>query len=353
MSAILSDAATLNDYPDAIEDDDAFMNALFEGETDEVKDAPKEPSEEDDEEKKDETTTDDETNDDDEASDQDDPEDEDGEGEDDGEAQEDEPKAKKFVEVDDDTYVKIKVDGEDREVKVADLNRLWGQEAALTRKSQEVSTAKTQYDEGTAKNVAAYNVLLQRATERAEEYRKLPWTQLMRDQNIPNEQLTALQDEAKRAFEDEAFLKNSIDGFMQKVQSDQLEARKTAAVECLKALNDTANPNHIKGWNEAVYNDIRNFSTEMGVPVEMTNSITNPAVIKILHMAMQFKRGASKVQTVKVKKTPTKIVKSTASAPPARSSAKQVVTKQAVAKATKSGDVNDAIAAFEAMFGDD
>lgn len=348
MSAIQADAAHLNDYPEALDDEDAFMNALFDDKTDEVTDAPKEPSEEDEEENE-ERTTDDEANDDEEASEET-PEEEDGEGEDDGEAQDDEAKAKKFVEVDDDTYVKIKVDGEEREVKVADLNRLWGQEAALTRKSQEVSTAKTQYDEGTAKNVAAYEVLLQRATERAEEYRKLPWTQLMRDQNIPNEQLTALQEDAKRAFEDEAFLKNSIDGFMQKVQSDQLEARRAAAVECLKALNDTASPNHIKGWSEALYNDVRNFSTEMGVPVEMTNSITNPAVIKILHMAMQFKRGASKVQTTKVKKTPTKIVKNTASAPPARSSAKTVVKKQAVAKATRTGSEADAIAAFEALF---
>jgi hypothetical protein len=350
MSAIHSDAAILNDYPDAIEDDDAFMNALFDNETDEVKDAPKEPSSEDEEEKEDETTTDDEANDDDEASDEN-PEEEDGESEDDGEAKEDEAKAKKFVEVDDDTYVKIKVDGEDREVKVADLNRLWGQEAALTRKSQEVATAKTQYDEGTAKNLAAYSVLMNRATERAEEFRKLPWTQLMRDQNVPNDQLVALQEDARKAFEEEAFLKNSIDGFMQKVQTDQLAARKVAAAECLQKLNDTASPLHIKGWSEALYNDLRTFASGVGIAPEMVNSITDPAVIKILHMAHQFQKGASKVVTTKVKKTPTKIVKSTASAPASRTSAaKTVVTKQAVAKAARSGSEVDAIAAFEALF---
>lgn len=352
MSAIQSttDAAFLNDYPDAIESDEAFEAALFD-ETDEVTDAPK-PSDDDEEERKDETATDDEANTDDEASEET-PEEEDAEGEDDGETKEGEAKAKKFVEVDDDTYVKIKYDGQELEVKVADLNRLYGQEAALTRKSQEVSTAKTQYDEGTAKNVAAYNVLLNRATERAEEFRKLPWTQLMRDQNIPNEQLVALQEDAKRAFEDEAFLKNSVDGFLQKVQSDHLEARKAAAREALAKINDTASPVHIKGWSEALYNDLRTFATETGVAPELVNSVTDPAMIKILHMAMQFKRGSSKVVTQKVNKSPTKIVKSSASAPPARNSAKQVVTKQAVAKATKSGSVNDAIDAFEAMFGDD
>jgi hypothetical protein len=71
-------------------------------------------------------------------------------------------------------------------------------------------------------------------------------------------------------------------------------------------------------------------------------------------MAMQFKRGSTKVVTQKVNKTPTKIVKNSASAPAARSSAKTVTVKQASSKAIKSGSQDDAINAFEAMFsGDD
>lgn len=354
MPAIQSDAALLNEYDEAIESDDAFMDALF-GKSDEDTDAHNEPSE-DAENEGDEPSNEDEHNDDetdDEDTSEETPEDEDDEG-DEGEGSEDEKndqaKAKKFVEVDDDTYVKIKFDGEDREVKVADLNRLWGQEAALTRKSQEVSTAKTQYDEGQAKNIAAYNVLLQRATERANEYRKLPWTQLMKDPNVDAGQLAALQAEAQREFENEQFLKNEVDGFMRKVTDDQLKVRQEAAREALKAINDTASPHHIKGWTEALYNDIRSFASNQGVPAEMVNNITDPAAIKILHMAMQFSRGASKVVTKKVNKTPTKIVKNSASAPATRGSAKSVSAKQAAAKAMKTGTVNDAIDAFEALF---
>jgi hypothetical protein len=54
--------------------------------------------------------------------------------------------------------------------------------------------------------------------------------------------------------------------------------------------------------------------------------------------------------TKKVNKTPTKIVKNTTSAPAGALSAKTVVTKQAVAKAIKTGSMNDAIDAFEALF---
>lgn len=349
MPAIQSDAALLNEYDNAIESDDAFMEALFDG-ADEAEDAGT-PSEKATEQKTDEHH-DDET--DGSEPSEETPEEEETEGDEDGDTEteetEDQPKAKKFVEVDDDTYVKIKYDGEDREVKVADLNRLWGQEAALTRKSQEVATAKQEYDAGMQKNTAAYEILLNRSTERANAYRALPWTQLMKDPNVPADQLQALQKEANEAFADEQFLRQEIDGFMQKVQADSAKARQAAARECLKAINDTASPHHIKGWSDALYNDIRSFATESGVPAEMVNGITDPAAIKILHMAMQFKRGASKVVTKKVNKTPTKIVKNTASAPAARSSAKTVTAKQASAKAVKTGSVNDAIDAFEALF---
>jgi phosphopantetheinyl transferase (holo-ACP synthase) len=119
-------------------------------------------------------------------------------------------------------------------------------------------------------------VLLKRASERANEYRNLPWTVLMKDPNVPADQLQALQAEAQKAFEDETFLKNELDGFMQKVQEEQKVARVTAARECIKSLTTPESPHHIKGWNETVYNDIRTFATSQGVPTETVNAITDP-----------------------------------------------------------------------------
>jgi hypothetical protein len=84
----------------------------------------------------------------------------------------------------------------------------------------------------------------------------------MKDPNVPADQLAALQAEAQKAFEDEAFLKNEIDGFMQKVSADQLKARQTAARDCLKSITTPESKHHIKGWNEALYNDIRTFATD-------------------------------------------------------------------------------------------
>jgi hypothetical protein len=351
MPAIQTDAANLNEYPNAIDGDenilDAFMTDPEEGDdadekqpSDKVKDEENNQPDADDEEASEETPED-ET-------------DEDGEQEDTDEGKEDEGDDQSTIEIKDDHKFKITVDGAEQEFTLGSLKRLAGQEASLTRKSQEVAEVRKAVEADQAKNIAAYDIMLKRSTERANQYRELPWTQLLKDPNVPADQLQALQAEAQKAYEDETFLKNELDGFMQKVSANQLAARQTAARDCLKAINTADSPHHIKGWNEALYNDIRSFATEQGLDKEMVNNLTDPGAFKILHMAMQFKRGSTKVVTQKVNKTPTKIVKNSASAPAARSSAKTVTVKQATTKAMKSGSQDDAINAFEAMFsGDD
>jgi hypothetical protein len=357
MPSTLTGDALLNEYPDAIDGDDAIMSAFMtdpDEKGDDAAPAKKKPSEkveEEDEENANQPDADDETEDAEEPSEDEESE----EQEDTDEAKEDEgDEDKSTIEIKDDHKFKITVDGAEQEFTLGSLKRLAGQEASLTRKSQEVADIRKNVEADQAKNIAAYDVLLKRSTERANQYRELPWTQLMKDPNVPADQLAALQAEAQKALEDEAFLKNEIDGFMKKVGDDQLKARQTSARDCLKALNDPESKQHIKGWNEALYNDLRTFATnEIGLPSEMVNNLTDAAAFKVLHMAMQFQRGASKVVTKKVNKTPTKIVKNSASAPAARASSKTVTVKQAVNKALKTGSQDDAINAFLAFEGDE
>jgi hypothetical protein len=344
-STHLGDAA--NDYPDAIEGDDAAIAAFFPADDDASKKKPSEKAK-----PKDEPEEQDEA-DEDEAEDQsDESPDEDGDENEGDDDEGKETKDKKYADDSDETYVKIKVGDETHEVKVNDLKRLFGQEASLTRNSQEVAEQRKQVEQNTAKNIAAYDVMLKRVSERAQQYRDLPWTQLMKDPNVPADQLQALQAEAQKAFEDEGFIKNELDGFMSKVQETQKVERAKAAQVCIKALTTTDSPHHIKDWSEAVYNDLRTFGTEMGLDKEMVNGLTDPGAFKILHMAMQFKRGATQVVTKKVNKTPTKIVKNSAATPTARGTKATADAKAAVKQAAKSGDRKDAEDAFFALMGD-
>jgi hypothetical protein len=347
-----NDAALLNDYPDEL-NDDSFAAAFLAGDPDEGEDAPakRKPSDKntpaDDQETPD---ADDDADENSEETPEDEDAEEDGEGSDENEeGDDDEAKAKKFTDSDD-VYTKVTVDGQEHEVSIKDLKRLYGQEASLTRKSQEVANERKAIDEKRASNIAAYDVMLKRATERADKYRALPWTQLMKDADVPADQLQALQAEANEAIQDEQFLKQELGNFMTQIANEQQATMRQQAGECIKALTTADSPHHIKGWNDALYSDIRKFGTEMGIGADAMNALVDPAAFKVLHMAMQFKRGASKVVTKKVNKTPTKIVKNSASAPAARGSTKQTTAKAAVTKAAKTGSMEDAASAFEALF---
>ena len=168
--------------------------------------------------------------------------------EDDGEPEADdkaEKKAKKFVEEDDSTYIKVKVGEDEHEVPVKDLKRLFGQESALTKKSQETAELRKAAEAEQAKATASIQALLQRAQARAEPYKKIDF--LVAAQQLTVEELTAIRAQANEAFEEEKFLTTELNGYMQAQQAQVQKARTETAQATIKALADPTNPYHIEG----------------------------------------------------------------------------------------------------------
>lgn len=273
---------------------------------------------------------------------------------DENEGEAEETKAKKYAD-DEGTYVKVKVGEEEHEVAVKDLKRLFGQEASLTKKSQEVAERTKVAEYAQAKSLAALDVMVKRAQEAANPYRNVNWAALMKDPNIAAEDVTALQDAARSAFENETFLTGQLDGFMHEINAQQAAAQAQSAQACIKALTDEQSPTHIKGWDQKLYNDMRSFAVEMGAQRQMVDNLVDPAAFKLIHMAMQYHKGAQKVVTQKVNKAPKKIVKaSTTSAPPSKDVGRTIDRNKAVAKMKKSGgNMQSAEDAFYAMLGGD
>jgi hypothetical protein len=271
-----------------------------------------------------------------------------------GEAEETEATEKKYAD-DEGTYVKVKVGEEEHEVAVKDLKRLFGQEASLTKKSQEVAERSKAAEQAQAKSLAALDVMVKRAQEAANPYRNVNWAALMKDPAVSAEDVGALQEAAKAAFENETFLTAQLDGFMQEIQAQQTTARAEAAQACIKALTDETSPTYIKGWDQKLYSDMRTFAVSMGANQQMVDGLTDPSAFKLIHMAMQFHKGTQKVVTQKVNKAPKKIVKSsTVSTPPSQDTNRAVGRAQAVAKLKKSGGSMDAAQdAFMTLFGGD
>jgi hypothetical protein len=273
---------------------------------------------------------------------------------DESEGEADKTKAKKYAD-DEGTYVKVKVGEEEHEVAVKDLKRLFGQEASLTKKSQEVAERTKAAELAQAKSLAALDVMVKRAQEAANPYRNVNWAALMKDPNVSAEDVTALQEAAKAAFENETFLTGQLDSFVQEIQTQQSAAQAQSAQACIKALTDEKSPTYIKGWDQKLYDDMRSFAVSMGANQQMINNLVDPAAFKLIHMAMQFHKGAQKVVTQKVNKAPKKIVKaSTTSATPNRDTSAAIDRNKAVAKMKRSGgNMQSTEDAFLALIGGD
>jgi hypothetical protein len=339
MSTIHQDVS--EELNDGIDAEDAFSKLW-------KLDAPQEPSGDNDEDDQQDTAedklNDDAAEGDDEGSEETPETDEDAEGdEDDGD---NEP----TVEIKDDHKVKVSVDGEEREFTFGSLKRLAGQEASLTRKSQEVATQRKAVGEHGAVLLAQSHALLTRAKERYAPYANIDLLAAAKDPNISAEELVAVRNAAKLAYEDVQYLESETSRVAEALRYQARQELMEQAQESLKTLQDP--DQGIEGFNQQLYGDICNFAVEQGLPAELVNDLVNPAAIKLINMARLYMKGQKAVQTAKsdTKKAPKRIVKATTSPDQTRKVIKTAKANEPMKRLQNSGSVDDAAAAFEARW---
>jgi hypothetical protein len=357
MTTIQTDVAT-NDFNDGGDAADAFSSLWgldAEGLSKDTIDEPKKKT------KQEEPAEDEATNEgaegDDKTSEQEDaPEDEDdAEGKDegdDGEGDEDDKEGDETptVEIKDDHKFKVTVDGEDREFTLGSLKRLAGQEASLTRKSQEVATARKQVDATAATHVGALKVLLDRAKAQYEPFAKIDFDAELKNPNVSREEYVAVRNAAQAAHQNVKFLESELGTFTQSLQQ---QARQDLIAQAKEALTVLADPEKgIEGWSEGLYGEIRGFAVDQGLPAEIVDNLVNPAAIKLINMARLYAKGQVKVKSAKSDKTkaPKRIVKSTATAETTKKVVKTAKAQEPMKRLQKSGSVDDAADAFMARW---
>lgn len=264
-------------------------------------DAKDKPSENEEKEEDKSVTPDPETEDDESAEKPDDESDDEGSEK----TKDDDEASRKYAE--DDVFVKVKVGDEEHAVPVKDLSRLYGQEKALTQKSMEVAEQRKAVEAELAKNVTATAALLERAKSRFEPYSKIDF--LLAAKELSAEDYTNLRTAAQAAYEDVQFLETNLNGFMQAAQEKQHESLITQARDAIKVLTGPVDQGGIEGWNEKLYDDIRAFAQTEGLRKEIVDNLVDPTALRLLHNAMLYARGKSKVITKVVNKTPTKVIK--------------------------------------------
>ncbi len=214
--------------------------------------------------------------------------------------------------VSDDTIVEVTVDGETKRASVRELKRLFGQEAALTRKSQEVADTRKLVDEQRTKYAAALDKMVQRAREAFKPYENIDYLQAQT--RMSPEDFAALRRDAQNSFETAKFLEGELDAFIKETHSQAQSDLQKRAKEAITVLSDSTNQHGIPGWNNALYDEIRTYSIGQGMAPEIVNTIVDPAAIKLIWKAMRYDTAQKEARNKVVRKVnaPQKIIKTQA-----------------------------------------
>ena len=237
---------------------------------------------------------------------------------------------------DDDAMVEVTVDGKVVQQSVKELKRLAGQEASLTRKSQETASKRKEADEAINKNHAVFQTLLQKAEEKYKPYSEVDM--LLASKTMDADDFALLRKEAQDAETELRFLREEADKFYSDVQTQNQQALRDAAKQAVEVLQ-----NDIPEWSDDLYNDIRAYAMEQGMDEATVNTIVDPTAIKILHKARLFDQG-KQVATVKKKVAAKKKVLRSTKAPEGERAVKARRMKKAQEKLSMRGSDTEDIA---------
>lgn len=258
---------------------------------------------------------------------------------DDDEEESEEPKKG----LEDAAIVKIKVGDDELDVSVKDLKRLYGQEAALTRKSQEVAAKRKEAESAALKASATLDKMYQKAAAKWEPYAKIDY--LVAQKQLDTEAFTALRAEAQAAYEDFRFISEEADSFVKETQAQQQQQLQEAAKEAVKVLRDA-----IPDWSPKLYDQIREYAIGTGMDAEVINNLVDPVAIQLLHKARLFDESKKIVTKKKV------VQQKTVLKPTVTTSGKDVksdsLSKQR-AKLQATGSVDDATNLFLSRWAND
>lgn len=243
---------------------------------------------------------------------------------------------------DDTAKVRVKVGDEELVVDVKDLKRLYGQESALTKRSQEIAAKGKEFEAKVTKAVTALDHMLTSAKKAYEPYEKIDWAQAQR--SLSPADYTQLRNDALEVHNNIKFLNEELDAQMNSAKEYAETEMRRLAAEAGKQLKDQAGPHYIEGWSKETYAKLRDFASEAGLKTDVFDNIVDPAAIKLIHDAMQYRAEKAKAKSV-ITKAKAKVVserqlstKSTGSEGPR--------DKAAMERLKQSGSVDDAAAVY-------
>lgn len=237
----------------------------------------------------------------------------------------------------DDSLIDITIDGKNEQASLKDLKRLYGQEASLTRKSQETSARRKEADEALERTSVQYQKMLERAEKQWEPYSKVDM--LVAAKQMSDEDFAQLRNEARVAEDNLKFIKEESNSFYDGFKQEQAKQQQLQAQECIKTLQ-----NDVPDWSNDLYNSIRTYAVNQGLQQDQVDQYVDPSVIKILNKARLYDESKKTAATKKASKPPVKVLRSK-KAPASSQDAKQAKTAAAIKRMQEgsqlSGNLDD------------
>lgn len=212
----------------------------------------------------------------------------------------DEEEEPEEIELDDDFIIELVADGEAKQASLRDLKRLYGQEASLTRKSQEVSDKRKAAEAALANADHSYRQLLERAQARMKPYQEVDM--LVASRQMSPDDFATFREQAKAAEDDLKFLQQEANQFYENAQKQMAEQRQAAAQECVKVLQDK-----LPDWGDDLYNSIRSYAVSQGLNQQEVDQYVDPNVLLLLNKARLYDEGKTVAQA---KKKSAKVIRS-------------------------------------------
>lgn len=251
-----------------------------------------------------------------------------------------EPKTKRVASEDDE--VVIKVDGEERRASVKELQRLYGQEASLTRKGQELSNHRKVADDQSLVAMGVLTRMYEKAAEAAKPYENIDLFKASRE--LEPEEFDTLRSEIAKATEQKRFFEEELKGYTDKIRQTHAEHIRSQAQTAIAAVKE-----RIPSWSDKLYDDIRSYAVSEGMHPDVVNQIVDPSALVMLHKARLYDAAKAKA---KAKTTPAATrVPPKSSRPAATSQRPQAENKSsAMDRFKRSGNTEDGVAALMARW---
>jgi hypothetical protein len=206
------------------------------------------------------------------------------------EDEEEESTSKKKV-LDDDSLVEVKVDDEVLKVSVKDLKRLYGQEASLTKKSQQVAATRKSMEQEALKTAAVLDKMYKKAEERWKPYSEV-------DMLLASKQLDS--DQSLHYAQKLKLLGKTLNLSLKRLTLLLRRARLNNRISLKKLLlmqSKYSKRTSLTGIQTSTI-PFREYAVNHGMPSDMVNSLVDPVAIQIIHKARLYDE-AKKIVTKK------------------------------------------------------